>query len=84
MKTTTYTIAQTPVLIVPAIKFEARTVYLDPLAQDIVIGGSNVTDTTGVSLTKSVIQTIIIPPNESLYAITKTGSHPITVLEPST
>jgi len=84
MKTTTYTVTQTPVLIVPAIQFEARTVYLDPLANDIVVGGSDVTDTTGVKLTKSVILSMIIPPNESLYAVTKTGSHPITVLEPTT
>jgi len=79
MKTDVYTISTTPVLI-RAAQPEPETIYLDPTAQNIYIGGSDVTSTTGVALTKSVITPIFVRGGQTLYAITATGSHPLICL----
>jgi len=79
MKTDVYTISTTPVLI-RAAQPEPETIYLDPTAQNIYIGGSDVTATTGVALTKSVITPIFVRGGQTLYAITNTGSHPLICL----
>ena len=82
MKTTVTQIAQTPVLIREA-QPEPETLYLDPTAQDIYIGGSDVTADTGIKLTKSVITPIFVRGEQTLYAITRTGTHPVIVLSES-
>ena len=82
MKSTVYQISQTPVLIKAAAN-EPQTIYLEPEAQDIYIGASNVTSATGVKLTKSVLTPIFINSYQTLYAICATGTHPIIVLEES-
>ncbi len=82
MKTTVYQIAQTPVLIKAAAN-EPQTIYLQPEAQDIYIGASNVTSSTGLKLTKSVLTPIFINSYQTLYAVCATGTHPIIVLEES-
>ena len=82
MKTTVYQISQTPVLIKPAAN-EPQTIYLEPEAQDIYIGGSTLTTGTGIKLTKSVLTPIFINSYQTLYAICATGTHPIIVLEES-
>ena len=79
MKTDVYQISTTPVLI-RAAQPEPETIYLDPTAQNIYIGGSDVTSTTGVALTKSVITPIFIRGGQTLYAVTNTGTHPIVCL----
>lgn len=79
MKTDVYTISTTPVLI-RAAQPEPETIYLDPTAQNIYIGGSDVTATTGVALTKDVITPIFVRGGQTLYAITNTGSHPLICL----
>lgn len=79
MKTDVYQISTTPVLI-RAAQPEPETIYLDPTAQNIYIGGSDVTSTTGVALTKSVITPIFIRGGQTLYAITATGTHPLICL----
>ena len=82
MKTDVYNISTTPVLI-RAAQPEPETIYLDPTAQDLYIGGSDVTDATGVALTKSVITPIYIRGGQTLYCIGKTGTNPIIVLSES-
>ena len=79
MKTTVTQVAQVPVLI-RAAQPEPETIYLDPTAQNIYIGGSDVTTTTGVALTKDVITPIFVRGGQTLYAITATGSHPLICL----
>lgn len=79
MKTDVYQISTTPVLI-RAAQPEPETIYLDPTAQNIYIGGSDVTATTGVALTKDVITPIFIRGGQTLYAITNTGTHPLICL----
>ena len=84
MKTTSHTVNASPMAIATARQFASRTIYVDPGAQDIYIGGSDVTTTTGVKLRKNDITEIILPPNEALYAISGTGAHTVLVLEPTT
>ena len=79
MKSTVTQVAQTAVLI-RAAQDEPETIYLQPEAQDIHIGGSDVTTATGMKLTKSVITPIFIRGGQTLYAITQTGTHPIVCL----
>jgi hypothetical protein len=79
MKTTTYTIAQTRVKI-RAADPQPETIYLDPTAQDIYIGGDDLTVDNGMRLTKSVITPIFIRGEQELYAICKTGTAPIVIL----
>ena len=79
MKTDVYNISTTPVLI-RAAQPEPETIYLDPTAQDLYIGGSDVTADTGIKLTKSVITPIFIRGEQTLYAITRTGTHPLICL----
>lgn len=82
MKTTVYQISQTAVLIKPSLN-EPQTIYLQPEAQDIYIGGSNVSSSIGLKLEKSVLTPIFINSYQTLYAICATGTHPIIVLEES-
>ncbi len=79
MKTTVTQIAQTPVLI-RAAQDEPETLYLDPTAQDIYIGGADVTNDTGIKLTKSVITPIFVRGGQTLYALTRTGTPPLICL----
>ena len=79
MKTDVYQIGQTPVQIRVA-QPEPETVYLDPTAQNIYIGGPDVTTATGIALTKDQITPIFIRGGQTLYAITQTGTHPLICL----
>ena len=79
MKTLTITITDTPVLIVAA-KNLSETIYLQPTAQDIYIGGPDVTYLTGTKLTKNVITPVFVAKAQALYAVVQTGSHPLTIL----
>lgn len=79
MKTTITQVAQIPVLI-RAAQPESETIYLQPEAQDIYIGGSDVSVATGLKLQKSVMTSLFIRGEQTLYAITNTGTHPIVCL----
>ena len=82
MKTTVYSIAQTPVLI-RAAQPEPETIYLEPEAQDIYIGGPTVSVATGLKLQKNVLTSLFIRGEQTLYAITNTGTHPLVILSES-
>ena len=79
MKSEVTQVAQTPVLIRTA-QDEPETIYLQPEAQDIYIGGCDVSVATGLKLQKSVMTPIFIRGGQPLYAITNTGTHPIVCL----
>ena len=79
MKSEVTQVAQTPVLI-RAAQDEPETIYLQPEAQDIYVGGSDVSVATGLKLQKSVMTPIFIRGGQTLYAITNTGSHPLICL----
>ena len=84
MISTTYAVNTTPVIIAAARPTESRWIYIDPGAQDIYIGGAGITSVTGMKLTKSVIFAMYLPPLEAVYALSRTGSHDVTVMEPVT
>jgi hypothetical protein len=78
MITTTLTIEQTPLLIW-APKLQPLSIYLDPAATNIYIGGSDVTTSNGLLLTQSVVNEILVRNGQALYAISAAGSNPLIV-----
>jgi hypothetical protein len=49
-------------------------------SNDIYIGGADVTSANGLPLRQHEPITVIIPPNEELWAITSSGTHTIATL----
>ena len=83
MNSTQITLTTTPTVIVASTPAATRTIYIHPGANDILIGGSNITAANGLPLEKNVVTQIEIPPQNALYGITVSGSHAINVLTPS-
>ena len=79
MKSELISITETPVLIRVA-QPEPETVYYYPEAQDIYLGGSDVTVANGMKLTKNVITPIYIRGGQTLYAKVATGTAPLVCL----
>lgn len=84
MISTTYSVNTTPIIIAAARPAESRWIYIEPGGQDIYIGGAGITSTTGLKLTKNVIFAMFLPPLEAVYALSRTGAHDVTVMEPVT
>jgi len=76
------TVTTSPTLIVAETANATRTIYLEPVGTDVHIGGSAVTTTTGLVTKKDVISTMILPPQNGLWAVTGTGTVTIRVLQP--
>ena len=81
MKQTVYAVTTTAVK-VRAANAEQATIYLRPSANDIFVGGSDVTSTNGLKLTNAATQAMVIPNQEELWAIVSTGTHDLVVVEP--
>jgi len=60
-----------------------RTIWIEATTNDIHLGGSNVTTTTGLTVTKGAQTYLVLPPHNSLYAITAAGTHNVIILQPS-
>ena len=84
MISTTYTVNATPVIIAASRATESRWIYIEPGGNDIYIGGAGITSVTGMKLTKNVIFAMYLPPLEAVYALSRTGAHDVTVMEPVT
>ena len=84
MNTYSYSISTTRVLIVPADNIN-RTVYIHVVgAGTVYVGGDDVTASNGLLTEKhSIPFTIFLPINESLYAITASGTEEVRVMVPS-
>lgn len=84
MNTFAYSVSTTRVLIVPADNIN-RTVYIHVVgAGTVYIGGVDVTAANGLLTEKhSVPFTIFLPINESLYAVTASGTENLRVMVPS-
>lgn len=82
MKTTVYQVGQVPVL-VHASQPGPETIYLAPGAQDIYVGGPNVTTSTGLQLRKNDLTPLFVRGRQTLYAICPNATHPLTVLSES-
>lgn len=82
MIASTVTVTTTPTLLIAATENATRTIYLEPVGNDIHIGGSAVTTTTGLVTKKDAITVMVLPPLNALYGITGTGTVTIRVLQP--
>jgi hypothetical protein len=79
MKSTSITVTAAATLVFAA-ETEPQTIYLRPSANDIYVGGSDVTSTTGLKVTNAVITPIFVRNGQTLYGITATGSHALVIL----
>lgn len=76
------TITTSPTLIIGETANATRNIYLEPVGQDVHIGGSAVTTSTGLVTKKDVISMMILPPQNGLWAVTSTGTVTVRVLQP--
>ena len=76
-------VSTTATLLVSATPNATRTIWIEAVDNDIHLGGSNVTTTTGLTLTKGAQTYLVLPPLNSLYAITAAGTHNVIILQPS-
>ena len=76
------TVTTTPTLIIGKTATGTRTIYIEPVGNDIHIGGSAVTTTTGLVTKKDVITMMILPPQNGLWAVTTTGTVSLRLLQP--
>ena len=82
MKTTVYTLTQTPVVIKPS-QPGPQTIYIYPGAHDVYIGNATVTSSTGLPLIKNNPNAIFLRGKQVLYAMCATGTHTAIVLSES-
>lgn len=80
MISTRTTVSTTAVKIVSKAVNEHRMIIVRPDGNDVHLGGSNVTTTSGIKVDNNTNFTIEIPPNEELWAIVGSGTHAIWVL----
>jgi hypothetical protein len=78
----TVTVNTSPTLLVAATENATRTIYLEPVGNDVHIGGSAVNTTAGLVTKKDVTASILLPPLNALYAITGTGTVVVRILQP--
>ena len=82
MIASTITVTTSPTLLVAATANATRTIYIEPVGNDIHIGGSAVDTTNGLVTKKDQISSYLIPPLNALYGITDMGTVTIRVLQP--
>jgi len=76
------TVSTTAVQLVAETTNATRTVYVEADGNDLVLGGSNVTASTGLTVPNGSSLAVILPPLNALYAIVSTGTHAAIVLQP--
>ena len=82
MIASTITVTTSPTLIIAETANATRTIYLEPVGNDVHIGGSAVTTTTGLVTKKDVITMMILPPQNGLWAVTNTGTVTVRLMQP--
>ena len=82
MIASTITVTTSPTLIIGETANATRTIYLEPVGNDVHIGGWAVTTTTGLVTKKDAISTMVLPPQNGLWAVTATGTVTIRLLQP--
>jgi hypothetical protein len=83
MISSSITVTTTPTLLVAETANATRYVYLEPKGNDVHVGGSNVTSTTGLTITNGSQFEFVLPPQNSLYGVTTSGTHTMIILQPS-
>ena len=80
MISTVTSVTTTRVKIVSKAVNATRSVVIRGTSNDLHVGGADVTAANGLPLRANEFVTVIIPPNEELWAITATGTHTIATL----
>jgi hypothetical protein len=75
MIATATTITTTRAKVISAAVNETRTVSVQAIGNDCYVGGSDVTTSNGFKLLNNAVTTLVVPPNEELWAIVATGTH---------
>ena len=85
MNTASYSVSTTRVLICPADNL-TREIYIHAIGAGVVyIGGANVTAANGLLTEKNAVPFVMtLPANETLYAITASGTEEVRIMTPST
>ena len=76
------TVTTSPTLLVAETANATRTIFIEPDAGDFYLGGATVNTTNGLTITNGSQFQIVLPPQNSLYAIVNTGSHTVRLLVP--
>lgn len=76
------TVTTSPTLIIAETANATRTIYLEPVGNDVHIGGSAVTTTTGLVTKKDVTTVMVLPPQNELWAVTSTGTVTVRLMQP--
>jgi len=78
----TITVTTSPTLLVAETANATRTIYFEPVGNDMHIGGSAVSTTTGLVTKKDFTTVMVLPPQNSLYAVTATGTVTVRLMVP--
>lgn len=81
MKSVAHTVSTTATLVVEADDI-TRTVILHSGTGSVYIGGSTVTTATGIHMTNGSTLSLVIPANQTLYAITPAATQVMNTLTP--
>jgi hypothetical protein len=76
------TVTTTPTLLVAETANATRTIFIEPDSADVHLGGATVSTTNGLTITNGAQFQIVLPPQNSLYAVTGTGSHTVRLMTP--
>ena len=82
MIASTITVTTSPTLIIGETANATRTIYFEPVGNDVHIGGSAVTTTTGLVTKKDVTTVMVLPPQNGLWAVTGTGTVTVRLMQP--
>jgi len=76
------TVTTSPTLLVAETANATRTIFIEPDSGDVHLGGATVSTTNGLTITNGAQFEIVLPPQNSLYAVTGTGSHTVRLMVP--
>lgn len=73
-------VTSTAVKIVSKAINETRQVHVNPTGNDCFVGGSDVTTANGFKIQNNTTITVVVPPNEELWAVVSSGVHNVMTL----
>jgi hypothetical protein len=73
-------VTTTPVKIVSKAINETRQVHVYHSGNDCFLGGSDVTTANGFKIQNNTTITVVVPPNEELWAVVQSGTHNVMTL----
>ena len=80
MISTNTSVTTTPVKIVSKAINETRQVHIYHSGNDCFVGGSDVTTANGFKIQNNTTITVVVPPNEELWAVVQSGTHNVMTL----